>query len=272
MNEHMDEPKVRNPIAIDPYEQNGVDLPAERLAEVRRRSLPHHIAIIMDGNGRWARRRGQPRTFGHRKGLITAERIVRFVADDLGIQYLTLYAFSKENWGRPPGEVDFLLRLIGEFIREKRNLLLENGIRLRVLGDLEELPPQIRTEVERTVELTAPNERFHLSIAFNYGGRQEILRAVRQIVDDRLNGRLNGEPIDETLFSRYLYTSGLPDPDMLIRTGGEERVSNFLLWQIAYAELWVTETLWPDFTPEELLDAIEEYQCRERRFGRVVHP
>ena len=271
MNERMDEPKVRDSMRIDSRARNGNRL-SERLAEIRRRPLPRHIAIIMDGNGRWARCRGRPRTFGHRKGLAAAERIVRFVGEELDVNVLTLYAFSKENWGRPPSEVEFLLHLIGGFIREKRNLLLENGIRLQVLGDLEELPLQIRAEVERTLELTEHNERFHLNIAFNYGGRQEILRAVRQIVDDRLSGRLNGEPIDETLFSRYLYTAGLPDPDLLIRTGGEERVSNFLLWQIAYAELWVTETLWPDFTSEELLDAIEEYQCRERRFGRVVQP
>jgi len=244
----------------------------ERIALVRARPLPRHVAIIMDGNGRWARRRGLPRTEGHRRGLLTAERVVRFAGEELGISYLTLYAFSKENWQRPPEEVEFLIELMGEFIREKRKLLIENEIRLRILGDLEELPPPLRAEVEKTLELTEHYEKFHLNIAFNYGGRQEILRAVRRIVADRLEGRLNGEPIDEKLFQRYLYTAGQPDPDLLIRTGGEERISNFLLWQIAYTELWVTETLWPDFTPEEFLAAVEEYQCRERRFGRVLQP
>ena len=226
----------------------------------------------MDGNGRWARRRGLPRTEGHRRGLLTAEQIVRFAGEELGIQYLTLYAFSTENWQRPPEEVEFLIELMGEFIREKRKLLVENEIRLRILGDLKELPPSLREEVEKTLELTRHHRRYHLNIAFNYGGRQEILQAVRRIVQDRVEGRLNGEPIDEELFRQYLYTAGQPDPDLLIRTGGEERISNFLLWQIAYTELWVTETLWPDFTPEEFVAAVEDYQCRERRFGRVLQP
>ena len=243
-----------------------------RVEALRARPLPQHVAIIMDGNGRWAKRRGQPRTWGHRKGLEVAERLVKFIGEELEVPYLTLYAFSKENWGRPPEEVEFLFELIRDFLREKLKLLQENEIRLRVLGDLDGLPLALREEIERAVTLTARNERFHLSIALNYGGRQEILRAVQKILDDRLSGRLNGEPIDEGLFRRYLYTAELPDPDLLIRTGGEERVSNFLLWQIAYTELWVTETLWPDFTPDELLDAIEDYQQRERRFGRVLDP
>jgi len=253
-------------------EEAGEERLRARVEGLHAHPLPQHVAIIMDGNGRWAKRRGQPRTCGHRKGLEAAERIVKFIGRELKIPYLTLYAFSRENWGRPPEEVEFLFELIRDFLREKLKLLQEHEIRLRVLGDLDGLPLALREEVERAVTLTAQNERFHLSIALNYSGRQEILRAVRQILDDRLSGRLNGEPIDEGLFRRYLYTAELPDPDLLIRTGGEERVSNFLLWQIAYTELWVTETLWPDFTPDELLDAIEDYQRRERRFGRVLDP
>jgi len=242
----------------------------ERLAVIRSRELPQHIAIIMDGNGRWARLRGQPRVYGHRQGLITAERLVRFIGEELQIKYLTLFAFSKENWRRPAEEVEYLIGLIGDFIEEKLKMLMENDVRLRILGDIHELPFDIRREVERAIELTSSNSRFHLSIAFNYGGRQEILHAVERIVLDRLSGRLNGQPIDEELFRSYLYTADLPDPDLLIRTSGEERISNFLLWQIAYTEFWVTETLWPDFTPEELLDAIEAYQGRVRKFGALA--
>ncbi|OGF53416.1 MAG: di-trans,poly-cis-decaprenylcistransferase [Candidatus Fraserbacteria bacterium RBG_16_55_9] len=243
-----------------------------RLSDVRQRELPRHIAIIMDGNGRWAKLRGQSRMSGHHQGMEAAERIVRFVGEDLGIKYLTLYAFSTENWNRPPEEVQYLMDLIREFLDEKLKMLLENEVRLRVLGDADGVPAPIRAEIERAMKLTESNQRFHLNIAFNYGGRQEILRAVQQIVHDRLNGDLNGDPIDEALFRRYLYTADQPDPDLLIRTSGEERISNFLLWQIAYAEFWVTKTLWPDFKPEELLDAIEAYQCRQRKFGAVVEP
>jgi undecaprenyl diphosphate synthase len=251
--------------------QGSVDRSA-RLSEIRRRGLPRHIAIIMDGNGRWAKRRGQSRMSGHHQGMLTAEKIVRFVGEELKIKYLTLYAFSTENWNRPSEEVRYLMDLIREFLDEKLQMLMENKVRLRVLGNTSGLPIPIREEIERALEMTQSHQRFHLSIAFNYGGRQEILRAVQQIVNDRMTGRLNGEPIDEALFRRYLYTAELPDPDLLIRTSGEERISNFLLWQIAYTEFWVTETLWPDFTTGELLDAIEEYQCRERKFGAVVEP
>jgi len=257
------------PIDSTPSVATGL---SERLERIRQRSLPKHIAIIMDGNGRWARLRGRPRTEGHKQGLLTAERIIKFIGEELGVKYLTLFAFSKENWHRPPEEVEFLIHLIGDYLQEKLKMLLENGVRLRILGDIGELPPKIRREVERALELTRQNRRFYLNIAFNYGGRQEILQAVERIVEDRLSGRLNGEPIDEALFSRYLYTAGLPDPDLLIRTGREERISNFLLWQIAYTEFWTTKTLWPDFTPEELLDAVEDYQRRKRKFGRVVDP
>ncbi len=264
------------PSPIEPAVEEGRAAPgaslAARVRRVKARPLPQHLAIIMDGNGRWAKRRGWPRTEGHRHGLKAAERLVEFVGRELEIPYLTLYAFSTENWARPRHEVEFLFALLRDFLRQKLDRLHEHEIRLRVLGELDGLPAALRREVERAVQETRRYERFHLSIALNYGGRQEILQAVRRIVDDRLRGRLNGEPLDERLFRRYLYTAELPDPDLLIRTGGEERLSNFLLWQVAYTELWVTETLWPDFTPEELLDALEDYQQRERRFGRVLDP
>ena len=241
----------------------------ERLSATNAGTLPRHIAIIMDGNGRWAERRGLPRTEGHRRGMDAAERIAEFVADELDIPYLTLFAFSTENWRRPPSEVDYLMGLIRQFLDEKVDKLMERGARLRVLGNLDGLSESLQREIRRAEERTIRNDRFHLNIAFNYGGRQEILRAVESIVRDKLDGRLNGAPLDEDLFKRYLYTADLPDPDLLIRTSGEERVSNFLLWQIAYAEFWVTEALWPDFSPHQLLEALETYSGRCRKYGAV---
>lgn len=241
----------------------------DRLSAIRTGALPRHIAIIMDGNGRWAERRGLPRTEGHRRGMDAAERIAEFVADELDVPYLTLFAFSTENWRRPPSEVDYLMGLIRQFLDEKVDKLTERGARLRVLGNLDGLSESLRREIRRAEERTAHNDRFGLNIAFNYGGRQEILRAVESIVRDKLDGRLNGAPLDEEIFKRYLYTAELPDPDLLIRTSGEERVSNFLLWQIAYAEFWVTEALWPDFSPHQLLEALETYSGRCRKYGAV---
>jgi len=240
----------------------------ERVARVKGRGLPRHLAIIMDGNGRWAQRRGEERTAGHRAGLEAAKRIVEFVGRELGIKYLTLFAFSKENWRRPKSEVDFLMDLLADFMGRHLDELWENGVRLRVLGDLDGLPLKVRRELERALELSQRNDKLHLSLAINYGGRQEILRAVRRILQDFEAGRLSQE-VDEPLFRRYLYTAELPDPDLLIRTSGEERISNFLLWQSAYTEFWVTETLWPDFSPGELLQAVEDFQRRQRKFGRV---
>ncbi len=242
---------------------------ADRLATVQARQLPQHIAIIMDGNGRWAENRGLRRTEGHRRGMETAERMAEFIADELDIPYLTLFAFSTENWHRPPAEVDYLMGLIRQFLDEKVDKLMERGARLRVLGNLGGLTDSLQREIRRAEQRTAHNDRFHLNIAFNYGGRQEILRAVESIVRDKLDGRLNGAPLDEDVFKRYLYTAEIPDPDLLIRTSGEERVSNFLLWQIAYAEFWVAETLWPDFTPDHLLTALETYGGRSRKYGAI---
>lgn len=242
----------------------------ERLAQVKQGALPRHLAIIMDGNGRWAQRRGRPRTFGYQHGSEAAEAIVEFVGHELGLKYLTLFAFSVENWGRPVEEIDFLMQLLGDFLRRKLDKLLQHRVRLRVLGEMEALPTSVQGELKRALALSDQNEGLQLNIALNYGGRQEILRAVRAIIADQATGHLNGAEIDEALFARYLYTVDLPDPDLLIRTSGEQRISNFLLWQIAYAEFWITPTLWPDFTPAELLEAIAAYQARERRYGTVI--
>jgi undecaprenyl diphosphate synthase len=250
----------------------GIELAAElkeRIARAKAQGLPQHLAIIMDGNGRWARRRGQARSAGHRAGLETAKKIVEFVGQELGIKYLTLFAFSKENWRRPKEEVDSLMELLADFLEKNLDQLLENGVRLRVLGELDGLPLRVRQGLERALALSRGNERLHLSLAINYGGRQEILQAVERILRDFAAGALPAK-IDEALFRRYLYTAELPDPDLLIRTSGEERLSNFLLWQSAYTEFWVTKTLWPDFTPEELLQAVESFQSRQRKFGGVL--
>lgn len=243
----------------------------ERLERVKSGGLPKHLAIIMDGNGRWAERRGKERTAGHREGLKTTRRIVEFVGKELKIRYLTLFAFSKENWERPKEEVDFLMNLLAEFLKENLDELLENNVRLRVFGELVELPRRVQGELVKALELSQNNGNLNLNLAINYGGRQEILRAVRRILNDYQQGRLKeSDELDELLFRRYLYTADIPDPDLLIRTSGEERISNFLLWQTAYTEFWMTKTLWPDFSEEELLQAIEDFQRRQRKFGRVI--
>jgi undecaprenyl diphosphate synthase len=237
----------------------------DKIERIKRRNLPKHIAIIMDGNGRWAKRRGLQRTEGHRKGLQAADRVVEFIGRELGeIAYLTLFAFSTENWRRPKEEVNFLMDLIADFVRKKLDKLLRNEVRLRVFGELEGLPDRVRREVERAIELSQDNRGLNLSVALNYGGRQEILRAVRGIIKGFKAGEvgLSTEEvdIDEELFRRYLYTNGLPDPELLIRTAGEQRVSNFMLWQMVGAKFWVTQTLWPDFSEAELLEGLEYFQ------------
>jgi len=231
--------------------------------------LPSHIAVIMDGNGRWARRRSLPRVAGHRAGVdpvrITVETCAR-----LGIKALTLYAFSVENWKRPRAEVDALWRLLRIYLHKEMPLLLEHGIRLTALGRLDELPEAVRHDLFEAVRRTTHCSGLRLNIAINYGGRAEIVDAVNFLIEKaRAVGVLHELQIDEETLGAALYTAGLPDPDLLIRTSGEMRISNFLLWQIAYAELYVTETLWPDFRQEDLLRAILEYQRRDRRFGGV---
>jgi undecaprenyl diphosphate synthase len=229
--------------------------------------LPAHIAIIMDGNGRWARRRNLPRVAGHRAGIEPVRSTVE-TCSRLGIQALTLYAFSVENWKRPRPEVDMLWRLLRIYLRQELPNLMRNGIRFTCMGRLDGLPPQVRHDLENSIDATARNNGLRLNVAINYSGRSELVDAVNAIVEDaRLEGRLRDLRIDEESIAARLYTAGLPDPDLLIRTSGEKRVSNFLLWQIAYAELYVTDTLWPDFRTADLLNAILDYQKRDRRFG-----
>jgi undecaprenyl diphosphate synthase len=229
--------------------------------------LPRHIAVIMDGNGRWARRRGLPRVAGHKAGVEPVRSTVETCAR-LGIEALTLYAFSVENWKRPRSEVDMLWRLLRVYIRKELPSLMRNDVRLRAIGRVDALPSFARSELQEAIDATASNSGLILNLAINYGGRTEIADAVNALLDDvRMGRRPPGNKVTEQELAQYLYTSGLPDPDLLIRTSGEMRISNFLLWQIAYAELYVTEVLWPDFRRADLLRAIGEYQRRDRRFG-----
>lgn len=239
------------------------------LDQVRSSLLPQHVAIIMDGNGRWAEARGLPRTAGHRAGAAAAERLIRFVGPRLELPYLTLFAFSSENWARPRGEVEFLMDLLSDFLHARIAEFAEAGIQLRTIGDLGRVPDRLRREVREAVATTRDNRGLRLTIALSYGGRQEIAAAARRIAEEAVAGRLRPEAVDEDVFAGFLETAGAPDPDLVIRTSGEERVSNFLLWQSAYAELYFAQTLWPDFTPAEFVRALAEYQTRKRRFGAV---
>ncbi len=224
--------------------------------------LPRHVAIIMDGNGRWARQRRLPRVAGHRAGIAAVRDTVETSAR-LGLQVLTLYAFSQENWKRPRAEVDLLMDLLKEYVRKELRALLDNNVRFRVIGRTGDLAESVRAELGRALEATAANTGLVFNIALSYGGRAEIVDACRAI----LRAAISPADLDEETFASHLYTTGQPDPDLLIRTSGEMRVSNFLLWQIAYAEIWVTPTLWPDFRRRHLFEAILDYQRRERRYG-----
>jgi len=241
---------------------------AELLERIRSRPIPQHVAIIMDGNGRWATRRGLPRVAGHREGVKAARTIVK-AADELGVRFLTLYAFSSENWSRPSDEVSTLMSLLERAIDQELVELMAKNVRLRVIGRAEGVPAQVRREIDRAVSATSGNAGMTLIMAFNYGGRDELVDAFRVLAREIQAGGLRLEEIDEVRVSRALYTEGVPDPDLLIRTSGEMRLSNFLLWQIAYTELWVTDTLWPDFGRRELYLAVADFQSRERRFGRA---
>lgn len=232
-------------------------------------NLPRHVAVIMDGNGRWAERRGQPRILGHRAGMKSVRAVIEAAAD-LGIEALTLYAFSKENWKRPAPEVQALMGLLRRYMRSEREELIARGARIEAIGDLDQLEATAREELDRLIAATAHCDRLRVTLALSYGGRAEIVAAARRIARAAAAGELDPDAIDETAFARFLYSPDLPDPDLLVRTSGEMRISNFLLWQIAYAELHVTETLWPDFDRAAFFEAIEEYQSRERRFGRVM--
>ena len=228
--------------------------------------LPKHIAIIMDGNGRWAQRRHLPRVAGHRAGVRSARTVIESCAR-LNVAALTLYAFSLENWRRPKAEIDFLMRLLREYLRKELPLLNRNNIRMVFIGRPEQLPAEVQQDVEEATRVTAGNTGMRLAVALNYGGRGELVDAFNAILDELRNNGSSPHQVDEETISRHLYTAGLPDPDLLIRTSGEMRISNFLLWQIAYAEIYVTETLWPDFSRARLLEALIEYQKRERRYG-----
>lgn len=238
--------------------------------------LPRHIAIIMDGNGRWAQKRHLPRVAGHRSGTQSARTSIETCAR-LNIEALTLYAFSVENWRRPKAEIEFLMQLLREYIRKEMPLLQRHNIRLRFLGRADELPAAVQKDTRDATEATSKNTGMVLAIALNYGGRAEIVDAMNAILSSRLaqmngNGHQAPQPVTEDDLTRHLYTADLPDPDLLIRTSGEMRVSNFLLWQIAYAEIFVTDTLWPDFNRARLLEALLEYQKRERRYGAISPP
>jgi len=239
---------------------------AELLEAVRVRPLPRHVAVIMDGNGRWARAKNLPRVAGHRQGVTAARETVR-AAGRLGIGFLTLYAFSSENWTRPATEVNFLMRLLESSVDRELPALLDANVRLRVLGELETLDPGVRRSVERAMRKTEANTGLTLNIALNYGARRELVRAVRALAARVARGELRADAIEEADIAGALDTGGTPDPDLLIRTSGEFRLSNFLLWQVAYAELMVLPVLWPDFTPRDLYLAIAEFQRRSRRFG-----
>lgn len=230
--------------------------------------IPRHIAIIMDGNGRWARQRGLPRIAGHREGINSVREVVR-ACGELGIEVLTLYVFSVENWRRPRPEIGALMRLLRETTRREVDDLMRNDVHLSVIGRIGEIAPAARKVLTEAIQRTAGNTGLHLNLAINYGGRSELVDAVRRLAGDLNQGRLKAESIDEQTIGRYLYTADMPDPDLLIRTSGEMRVSNFLLWQIAYTEIHVTDVLWPDFRRPHLYQAILDYQSRERRFGGV---
>ncbi|PJR03166.1 isoprenyl transferase [Avrilella dinanensis] len=231
-------------------------------------ALPKHLAIIMDGNGRWAKKQGLLRTIGHENGAKAVRQTVETCAR-LGIKNLTLFAFSTENWNRPKLEVDTLMKLLSKALKKELNTLTKNDIRLNTIGDTESLPKSVAKNLIEVVESTKENQRMTLTLALNYGSREEITRATKLIADKVKNNIISVEDIDESVINNHLYTRNLPDVDLVIRTSGEQRISNFLLWQIAYAELYFTDVLWPDFSAEHLMEALESYQNRERRFGKT---
>ena len=242
----------------------------EQIEESLKKSgeIPKHIAIIMDGNGRWAKKRGLPRVAGHKRGVDTVKEIVEACAE-IGVKFLTLYTFSTENWKRPKDEVSTLMRLLLNSLRDRVNELNDNDIRLTTIGNTKSLPTAVRKQLDFDIERTKNNKKMVLNLALSYSGRWELLEAIKKIADSTVQGKIKSEDIDEKIISSFLTTKDIPDPDLVIRTSGEFRVSNFLLWQIAYSEFIITETLWPDFSKSDLYDAIKIFQTRERRFGKV---
>jgi undecaprenyl diphosphate synthase len=235
---------------------------------IRAAGLPRHVAVIMDGNGRWAEQRGLSRVDGHRAGIESAREIVR-AAHELGLSILTLYAFSTENWNRPKAEVDELMRLLEYYLDSEIEEVMRNGIRVRAIGRLERLPQAVRSKIEQTLERTREHREMQVVFAMSYGGRAEIVDAARRLLRESELGKIAPDHLDEKTFAAYLYAPDLPDPDLLIRTGAESRVSNFLLWQIAYSELHLTDVMWPDFRKNHLVEAVLSYQNRQRRYGRT---
>jgi undecaprenyl diphosphate synthase len=242
----------------------------ELLAAIRLNgAVPRHVAIIMDGNGRWARERHLPRALGHRNGMRSVREAVEG-SIQAGVDVLSLFAFSQENWQRPPTEVTALMSLLEEYIAREQAELIANGVRVRVLGDLERLAPTARKAIDGVVTATAHNDRLTVQLFISYSARAELVRAARRLAEAAVDGRLDPADIDEDTFRAHLYTNGCPDPDLLIRTSGEQRISNFMLWQLAYTELHIIPVMWPDFTRRDLFAAILEFQSRERRFGKVT--
>ena len=248
--------KAKNPVVVD---TTGLDM----------NNIPQHIAIIMDGNGRWAKAQGKVRTFGHQAGAETLKTIVR-AADKLGVKVVSAYAFSTENWKRPVTEVSFIMELLSRYLTNEIDEFNENNVQVRFIGSREGLPEIVKQKMDHAIEATKDNTGIILNLAINYGGQAEILHAVRSIAAEAAAGKLAVEDIDNKVVEDHLYTQGLPAPDLLIRPGGDLRISNFLLWQIAYAEIWTTKTFWPDFTPDHLVEAILAFQGRDRRFGGLV--
>lgn len=238
------------------------------ITELDSGNIPTHVAIIMDGNGRWAQNRNLPRPIGHKHGVESVQNIVRTAAK-LGVKILTLYAFSTENWNRPPLEVKALMGLLKTFLQNELETITTNNVSLRCLGQIDRLPKEVRQVLDNAIAQTADNNGLILNLALSYGGRDEIARAVRKIALDCQQGLIKAEEIDVELISAHLDTAGQPDPDLLIRTGGESRLSNFLLWQLSYAEIYITDTLWPDFRDKDFISALIDYQSRQRRFGKI---
>jgi undecaprenyl diphosphate synthase len=248
--------------------QNPSSTLRDRIEEIKKLTIPQHIAIIMDGNGRWAKKRALPRIAGHYEGMKVVRKTA-LLANELGIKALTLYAFSTENWKRPKNEVDYLMKLPEEFLGTFLPELHEKNMQVRMIGYEEKLPPHTFKAIDKAMQTTKNNDGLILNFALNYGSRAEIIDAVKHVLKDCKSGIINESDLDENLFSSYLMTSKLADPDLLIRTSGEIRLSNFMLWQLAYTEFWFTEVLWPDFSEEHLLEAVEAFQKRQRRFGGV---
>ncbi len=236
--------------------------------ELSNLNIPNHVAIILDGNGRWAKKRFMPRNYGHMQGAKVVEQICED-ADSIGIKYLTVYAFSTENWNRPQDEVDALMKLLRNYLKDCIKRANNNNMRVRVIGEKSRLSDDIRNKIEELEECSKNNTGLNFTIALNYGSRDEIVRAVREISKDVKDGKISESDINDKMISDYLDTRGIPDPDLLIRTSGEERLSNFLLWQLAYTEFYFTDVLWPDFNKKELIKAVEKYNERDRRFGKV---